>query len=102
MSVVTYLQSLSVESAFLLLGSILLFAILITLQVRNTRWVNRIASLEEATAARARVEKLLKAVERMSNGQGKGRASQNRPVAKSTTRRIPAARTPKPSYRRTR
>lgn len=102
MSVVTYLQSLSVESALLLLGSVLLFALLVTLQVRNTRWVRRMESLEESMAARVRVEKLLTAVERMSSGRGKDRAASNRPVAKSSARKVPAIRTPKPSYRRAR
>ena len=102
MSVITYLQSLSMESALLLFGLALLFTILATLQVRNTRWIRRMASMEEMAQARARIEKLLSAVERMSKSQGKGRAASNRPIAKSTTKRVPATRTPKPSYRRAR
>lgn len=102
MSLANYLQSLSVESASLLLGAALLFAILITLQVRNTRWVRRLAKMEESKEARDRVEKLLSAVEHISKSQGKGRGNVNRPIAKSSVKRIPATRTPKINYKRAR
>ncbi|HEX7776878.1 MAG TPA: hypothetical protein VF449_10170 [Parvibaculum sp.] len=100
-----FLQSMTMESAILLIGSALLFAILVALHIKNIRWVRDMASNEASMQARNRVEKLLQAVERMSAGAGAGksRVALNRPVGKGS-KRIPAVRTGKPqaAYRRAR
>ncbi len=100
-----FLQSMTMESALLLIGSALLFAILVTLHIRNIRWVRDVTNSEASMQAKVRVEKLLQAVERLSAGEGAGksRMALNRPVGKGS-KRIPAVRTGKPqaAYRRAR
>jgi hypothetical protein len=100
-----FLQSMTMESAILLIGSALLFAILVALHIKNIRWVRDMANSEASLQAKNRVEKLLQAVERMSagSGAGKSRAALNRPIGKGA-KRVPAVRTGKPqaAYRRAR
>jgi hypothetical protein len=105
MLVANFLKSLTVESATLIIGAFLLFLILVSLQIRNIRWLRDMANRESSMQARNRVEKLLQAVERMSAGSksGKSRAALNRPLSKGA-KRVPAVRTAKlqPAYRRAR
>lgn len=103
MSAAEFLQSLPVETATLLLGLALLLAIVVVLHVRNIRWMRNLATREETSAARARVEKLLKAVERLS-GAGKGAQAMTRNRPLKGGKRVPAIRSAKPqgAIRRTR
>lgn len=89
-----FLLSLSAESMALLSGVMLLLAIVVALQIRNTRWLRRLATMEEAVAAKARVERLLEAVERLSSGNASPTARRNRPLDKG--KRVPAIRSAKP------
>lgn len=98
MSVSTYLESLSTESIFLMFGSVVLLILLLGLQIRNTNAAQRLARIE----TEARVNRLLSAVEGMTKGRAKPRPVSNRPVAKSSTKRVPAARTARPVYKRAR
>lgn len=95
MTVAAVLQSLSVESSILLLGGIVLLLIVVGLHIRNIRWVQRIASSEASVEAKARIEKLIQAVESMSSGGAKRVAANPRPLGKGR-KRIPAVRSAKP------
>lgn len=92
MSAAEFLLSLSAESLALLSGVALLLAIVVALQIRNTRWLRQLATMEEALAAKVRVERLLKAVERLSSGGASvsATARRNRPLDKG--KRVPAIR----------
>ncbi|MCE9649288.1 MAG: hypothetical protein K8R18_06645 [Parvibaculum sp.] len=94
MSVAAVLQSLSVESAILLLGGAALLLIIIGLQIRNVRWVARLANSEASVEAKTRIEKLIRAVEAMSSGSPKKTGASNRPVGKGR-KHIPAIRSGK-------
>ncbi|MEN6543093.1 hypothetical protein [Parvibaculum sp.] len=102
MPVAAYLESLSVESIFLMLGSVVLLILLLSLHSRNTNAARRLARIENE----ARVDRLLKAVEGMTAKSAKGRAkprlTANRPVAGSSAKVVPAARTMRPAYKRAR
>lgn len=102
MPVAAFLESLSVESIFLMLGTVLLLILLIALHGRNTSAARRLAKVE----SEARVVRLLKAVEGMTARGAKGRAkprlTANRPIAKSSAKVVPAARTMRPAYKRPR
>jgi hypothetical protein len=93
MSVATVLQSLSVESAILLLGGTALLLIIVGLQIRNVRWVARLANSEASVEAKTRIEKLIRAVEAMSSGAPKNAGTTNRPV--KGRKHIPAIRSGK-------
>jgi hypothetical protein len=95
MSVAAVLQSLSIESAFLLLGGLALLAVVIGLHVRNIRWVQRLANSDASREAKARIEKLIDAVEKLSAGSPKPTATSHRPASKGR-KRVPAARSMKP------
>lgn len=102
MSVAAYLESLSVESIFLMFGSVVLLILLLGLQIRNSGAAQRLAKME----SEARMDRLLDAVEGMSVSRTKSRAKPkpvaNRPIAKSSMKRVPAARTSRPAYKRAR
>ncbi|KAB7739664.1 hypothetical protein F2P47_11335 [Parvibaculum sedimenti] len=102
MSVAAFLESLSIESIFLMFGSVVLLILLLALQIRNAGAAQRLAKME----SEARVNRLLSAVEGMATSRTKSRAkpapSSNRPIAKSSMKRVPAARTPRPAYKRAR
>jgi hypothetical protein len=95
MTVAAVLQSLSLESAILLLGGLALLLIVVGLHIRNIRWVQRMASSEASMAAKERIEKLIDAVEKMSSS-GPKRMANHRPLGKGR-KRISAARSAKPS-----
>lgn len=91
MDVAHFIESLNVETAGLILGSALLFTILFMLQLRNSRWLERLAKLEAQSSRDARLERLLKLVE-----QGSGKSLQgktNRPVSKA--KKVPSTRSVK-------
>ena len=102
MPVAAFLESLSVESILLMLGSVLLLILLIALHGRNTSAERRQAKAE----TEARVDRLLKAVEGMTTNGTKDRVKPrpvtNRPLAKTSTKVVPAARTARPLYKRAR
>lgn len=92
MSVAQFLQSMTAETATLMVGLVLLFVIVVSLQIRNNRWVRNLATREEAAAEKARVERLLRAVEGLAAGSKRTpRIVRNRPLDKGT-KRIPAIR----------
>lgn len=96
MSAAEFLRGLSAESLTLVLGIALLLAIVVALQIGNTRWLRKLAATEETQAAKARLEGLLQAVERLSSGGvgGAQAARRNRPLDKG--KRVPAIRSAKP------
>lgn len=91
MTVVQFVQSMSVETIALLLGFTVLLLIIVILHTRNLRWVRSMASKEETSATKARMEKLLEAVERLSKTRSQSAALRNRPLNKGT-KRVPAIR----------
>jgi hypothetical protein len=93
MSVAAVLQSLSIESAILLLGGTALLLIIIGLQIKNARWVARLANNEASLEAKTRIEKLIRAVEAMSSGGPKQAGASNRPI--KGRKRVPAMRSGK-------
>jgi hypothetical protein len=96
MSVAAVLQNLSIENASLLLGGLVLFAVIIGLHVRNIRWVQRLANSEASMEAKARIEKLINAVEKLSSGPQRKAAANPRPVGKGR-KAVPAIRSARPS-----
>ncbi len=94
MSAAEFLLSQPAESLVLLLGVTVLLTIIVTLQVKNAHWLRRLASAEEALAAKARLERLLAAVEGLSSGGASATARRNRPLDKG--KRVPAIRSAKP------
>jgi hypothetical protein len=103
MTVVQFVQSMSVETIALLLGFTVLLLIIVTLHTRNLRWVRSMATREETSATKARMEKLLDAVERLSRSRSQSAALRNRPLNKGS-KRVPAIRSaaPKTAARRAR
>jgi glycerol-3-phosphate dehydrogenase len=102
MPVAAYLESLSTESIFLMLGSVVLLILILSLQSRNANAARRLARIEHE----ARVDRLLKAVEGMTatgaKSRVKPRLAANRPIAKSSAKVVPAARTMRPADKRAR
>jgi hypothetical protein len=95
MSVGAFLQSLSIENAILLIGSLALLLVVVGLHVRNNRRVQRLASGDATSEAKARIEKLIDAVETLSAAARKPVVTAHRPAGKER-RQVPAARSAKP------
>ncbi len=101
MSVAAVLQSLTIDSAILLLGGLALLLIVVGLHLRNIRWVRNLANSEASKEAKARIEKLIDAVEQMSSSAPKRMAANQRPLGKGR-KRVPAVRSGKPIISRRR
>lgn len=103
MTIAAALQSLTIESAFLLAGGLALLLIVVTLHMRNIRWLRRLANSDASAAAKSRIEKLIQAVEQMSSGPQNRVAVNQRPLGKGR-KHVSAARSGRPivAARRTR